>query len=126
MEAYLKKTKITKSVVKQLEISTHTDLEEEIDDVLGWCICDGLKYIIICSKNGMQHRLIKLPYIIKITSESQYKDNFGDELHVIKLDFGLKLKPLLCVYSDKQYADKFHKHITRIKNRADVKGQFFL
>ena len=30
------------------------------------------------------------------------------------------------VYVDKQSADKFHKHITRIKNRADVKGQFFL
>lgn len=32
MEAYLKKTKITKSVVKQLEVSTHKDLEGENDD----------------------------------------------------------------------------------------------
>ena len=69
MEVILKKTKITTSILKQTLRST--EIELGVADVLGWCIYDKQKYIVLY--NSATQTRSKFP-MFKVTSvDPRYK-----------------------------------------------------
>lgn len=126
MEIILKKTKITSSILKQTLRSTEDDLK--ISDVLGWCIYNKMKYMILYRDDLKS--LSKYP-IYKEIEVGENRDT-SNNYEIIKDGFWVKVKldgnyvPLSYTCSDESEKDSFIETLGRVKNTALIEGQFFI
>ena len=124
MEVILKKAKITNSILKQTLRSTVVDLE--VGEVLGWCVYNKYKFIIIYRSEF--NTLSKYNLIKSVTFKRR---DFYDSEHNAIYDFDMTVNlvdygSLSYTCKDDNELDKFIDTINRIKNEALSKGQFFV
>jgi hypothetical protein len=119
MEVILKKYKISTSIMKQSLISNINDLEN--CEVLGWCIFNKTKYIVlynellgILTKYHMPREIIILP---------KYHENLTYEIHV---KFYSNYSSLNYNAQTETEKDNLFFILNKVKDDAINKGQFYL
>jgi hypothetical protein len=126
MEVILKKTKISNSILKQCLRATDTDFVNGI--VLGWCIYQQLKYIV-CYRQDTKS-LSKYPMF----KEIEFGENFKQEERYknildgywVNVKLGGNYTPVTYSTKDEVEKDFFIACLTKAKNDAESKGQFFI
>jgi hypothetical protein len=126
MEITLKKTKITSSILKQTLRSTEIDMR--VGDVLGWCLFGKLKYVVIYRSDVKGLSIYPLFRDIR-SGESFAPDDVGSSVLVgywVKVELGGNYIPITYQTKNEVEKDQFIKLLESIKDRAIVKGQFFI
>lgn len=119
MEILLKKSKITKSILNQTLRSTESDLENS--EILGWCIHNTIKYIVLYCKDTKI--LTKFPLFTDILEDPTIS---GSKRFTVSLPFHRKYLPMKFSSTSEEEANQFVKLLEKVKQDAEYKGQFFI
>lgn len=122
MEVILKKTKITTSILKQTLRST--EIELGVADVLGWCIYDKQKYIVLY--NSATKTLSKFPMFKDTSVEPRYKDSSTPTDFLVEIKLGGNYVSIKHVFGTQEEVDEFLKNLKQVKHFAEIKGQFYV
>lgn len=117
MEVILKKTKITNSLLKQVLLVSLWNLTSY--DVLGWCVYDKKRWIILY--HSLTHDIRKYPLIFKIVETLETQNDYK-----VKVSFVSKFDPLN--YEDKTEKEQHetYEKLRWLKEQSEIKGQFFI
>jgi hypothetical protein len=118
MEVFLKKAKITASVLKQM--SRATPYEISTFEVLGYCNNSDLNWIVLY--NNTTHELRKYALPVRIECVELY-DNKSPNVIV---SFGNKHEPLYYPAQSKEASNRAKEIFETLKKTALEKGQFYL
>lgn len=108
--------------MKQTLIPTETDMS--VAGVLGWCIYDKQKYIVLYNPNTKV--LSKYPMFKDITTEPKYKDNSEATSFLVEVKLGGNYVPIKYTIDTQEDVDKFVMDLKDMKRIAEVRGQFFI
>lgn len=122
MELILKKTKLTSSIINQ--ILRANELALKTYSVVGWCIHQKIKWVILYDENTKDLKKYLIPVDVKIEGLTG-SSTLPHEVY-LKVDFGSKYTPLHYRYPTEEEAKEFMGHIRKIKRLAETVGQFFI
>ena len=119
MEVILKKTKITNSILKQALRSTEIDFK--VGKVLGWCIYDKMKYIVLYRSDI--NSLSRFPMFKDLVTQVRHNESLKFSVVV---SIGGNYTPLTYVSKTNEENEEFAILLKKVKRLAEVNGQFFV
>lgn len=123
MKVEIKKSKITKSILKQI-VKYQIDVN---DEVLGWCIIDNMKWMIFY--NNVSNLLNKSPLIKSVELVENFERVTPDEkalFYYVKLFFENGHNIMYCFERNLNSAKDFIKKLENVIKECRNKGQFYV